>query len=764
MSTSPNPNGYIPVVFTYAGTTLSLKQFTDRFYVTLPGGAGVQLGSTQYYGYAPATANTLTLGTSYGLSSLSSPLSGLLPTNGVANTNLATAFANWAQTQAANTGQTSYPNLYLSHFTGGRIYLSNGNLKLGPTGEPTPAAPTDSAYALVYDLFEPYVGAQVNTTNVPGNVGDITDIDWFSFPITLKCWTFDFSNASATQLVCSSANEEQGGSGSSICDALQIVGSATAPTNQYPNAKLPTAGGSAAALRLAGPTMAAAALSYYTDPAANPFPYHYFDDYLIYLKTAQGGDKSLFTLKGSFAGIGSNPVHANHQPQAFSFKVDFSNITTASYSYPSGSVTQITPGSAIVLTGHSDKFGTEKTPFTITLPWAKGGALHTLRSSPTISADNNALTQGWLTLPTSTPTAPSGTYPSGGATVTVSARDSGGATLTPQSGTTILQLIYSVNTEPLSGNFDNLYANGVGTVISITGTSGLTLLPKALCTVGCDQLSTTVLTLQADEEGNIASISINDIGAGPGIKQGDTWTFPANTTGLGNNNPIVVTLLQNPPLRDVLILNSATYETPPTALKVAFSTSSFNLGVTATGCYTSGWLPSTQWTTLCQPAGTYGANAGYTVAGIIGSEKSYNGDVPTLQNDLFGWVAADLLAALNTGLPGSPIPYPPTGKTIGESSDQWFTPNDNPYTQGLWGANAWKGQKTPAGGAITNFWNTWAYNLATVQGGTDAYGFAFSDRFGKGILLGFSPPPPNPAAEYPVLLEVIVGDSPFITS
>lgn len=764
--TSPNPNGYIAVVFTYSGSVYSSYQdFLKAFYVTLPGGAGVQLGATEYCGYVPKAKQPtlLTLGTSYALSSAASALSGLLPTNTPASAvqNLTKALANWAATQAASTGQTNYANLYLHHYTGGRIYLSNGALGLGTSGEPTPVMPSDPAYAIVYDLFEPYIGAQVGGSTIPGNGADVTDIDWFSFPITLKIWYYDFSKANVTVLTQNGG--AAGGSGQAIYKALDIPGSTTSPTNQYPNASLPASGGSSTAVRLVGPTAAAAAQSYYTDPAKDPFPYHYFDDYLRYLAAHQGTVRSLFTLSGEYAGnsVGNG---ANYEAQSFSFEVDFSGITTQSYRYPSGSVKQIAPGSQIVLTGYTAKFGSQKQPFTITLPWAKGTSTYELP----LSNGADAVQQGWLTLPTAVPAGPSGTYPSANAQPTVTALDAKGNTLPPQSGSIVLQLVFSVNSQPLGGSLDNLYNNGSPTMIAISNTSGLTLDASATYTQGCDQksASSAIVTIVTDAQGNFQSITISDQIAAPGIAKGSTWTIPAQATGLGNNQSFVITLAQNPPLRNVLILNSGTYLSAPASLQVscdAFTT--FQLKVTASGSMLAGWQTDTTWTTLSQPAGIYGANSGYVIAGIQGTSSSFNRDVKALFNDVFGWIVADLLAALNCGFVGSPVTYTPHGlppKPLGQYADQWFNSSGNPYTADLWGAKAWAGVKDSNGDPIDNFWNTWAYRLSTVSGGTNAYGFAFTDRFAPGILVPFNPPPSNPTASSPVLLEVIVGDSPLL--
>ncbi len=768
--TSPNPNGYIAIAFTYSGSVYSSYQdFLNAFYVTLPGGGGVQLGATEYCGYVPGAQNPtlLQLGTSYALSSAATAVGGLLPTNTPTSAvpNLKQALANWVANQAASPGQTSYANLYLHHYTGGRIYLSNGSLGLGASGEPSPVTPSDPAYALVYDLFEPYIGAQVGGSTVAGNGADVTDIDWFSFPITLKVWYYDFSNPKAT--VLTNGGGAAGGDGQAIYNVLDIPGNQTTPTNQYPNQVLPTPSQSSNAVRLVGPTAAAAAQSYYTNPSQDPFPYHYFDDYLRYVAKQQGSAASLFTLAGQYSGS-SNGSGANYEAQSFSLDVDFSQIASQSYAYGKNAAEQITPGSQIVLTGYTSEFGSKTQPFTITLPWAKGTPTYALP----LSNGEDAVQAGWLTLPATIPTAPSGTYPAANVQPAVDAVDATGNVLTPQSGSIVLQLVFSVNSQPLGGSLDNLYNNGNPTMIALSGTSGLTLGTSATYTQACDQTSASgaIVTIVTGPKGVLQSITIQDQIAAPGIKKGNTWTIPANATGLSNNQQFVITLAQEPPLRNVLVLNSGTYVSQPAALNVTCgSFATFKLDVTATGSPQVGWQTDTTWTTLSQPAGIYGANSGYTIAGLKGKNASLNGDVKSLSNDVFGWIVADLLAALNCGFVGSPVTYTPADSTLpakplGEYADQWFNSSGNPYTAGLWGAAAWAGVKDSSGNPISNFWNTWAYRLSTVAGGTNAYGFAFTDRFEQGILVPFNPPPSNPTGPSPVLLEVIVGDSPFMTS
>lgn len=759
MSTSKNPNGYIAIVFTYNGNAMSYEDFLKRFNVTLPGGGGVKLGDEQYYAQGSQPTKTLTLGTSYPLNTATSTVDKLLPTNVNHIQDLRTAFQYWAAHQAASSGQTEYANLYLSHYTGGRVYLSNGNLDLSVSGEPTPAAPTDSAYNLIYGIIEPFIGSQVGSSTVPGNLVDITDIDWFSFPISLKVWSYDFKN-SPGRLIETGYNK--GGNGNDIYNALLISGSSTEPTNLYPDARFPAENASTSARRLIGPTMAAAPSSYYTDPAQSPFPYHLFDDYLIYLQSTQAGAQSLFTLSGEFAGVGKSPSDPNVKPQSFSFAIDFSHIKTKTVVYPKGSVLQITPDSAIMFTGYTGEFGSEQKPFTITVPWAMGKANYSLSSNTNPQERNDAIKRGWLSMEQNVPTGVSGTY----SALHASAYDSSQNELAPANQTiTSLQLIYSVNREPLGTNKEDLFQGGQGKAISISNANGLKNTPSAIYTQVGTGDNKAVLTITTDIEGNISTVLIDDTGVDCTLYQRDSWIIPAQAVGLGNNQSFTVTLMEAPKLRNVFVLNSATYPSIPVTLSITPpNCQTVSLHINPAGLQPPSWKADESWTTLCQPAGIYGANSGYSLAGLTGANSIYNGDIKSLQNDVFGWVVADLLAALNTGLVGATVDYPPTGKPLGKSPEVWFNIGDNPYTKGLWGAKAWEGQTNKHGKSITNFWNTWAYELYSVPGGTDAYNFPFTDRFEKSVLLGFDPPSTKPTTTAPVLLEVIVDDSPFLSS
>jgi len=749
-ATVANPNGPVALVFTYGGQALTYQQFLASFYLTLPGGGGVTLGANQYYGYAGANQGTLALGVSYPLGEATSPIDALLPANSLGAANLAAAFTQWATNQAASPGQTAYANLYLSHYSGGRIFLSNGSLGLGATGEPVPNSTIDPAYGLIYDIIEPFIAAQIGNPTIPGNLADITDVDWFSLPITLNVWSYDFRADSGALTCTATAN---GGNGSAIWNALLLPGG-SGPTNQYPSIALPAPGGSTTPCRLIAPTMAATS-GYYSDRQSDLFPYSYFDDYLIYLNETQAGATSLFTMTSSYAGSGAATPPVQEQAQSFSFAVDFSAITTASYLYPCGAATRITPASKIVLTGSTSLLGSSTAPFTITLPWALGTQQFTLPSNPVMAAANDAVAQGWLSF--SGASGPSGTY----SALPVTIQDAGGTVLTPVSGEALVQVIYSVNTNPLSGQTDDLYAGGTLDGVTVSGTTGLTSTPNATYSQTADG---AVLIVTTDANGALNTIAINDFGSGPGIGQGWQCVVPANATGLFNNQSFTVTLAQMPQLRNVFILAGATYATQPATLSVV-PTNGFIANFTVNAAdLIIGFTSNPNAVTLSQPAGIYGANAGYSIAGLPGYDETYS----SLQNDVFGWIVADLLAALNTGLVAAPAIFPPTGLSVGASSNSWFTPGSNPYQSGLWGAAAWAGQSWN-GQPVSDFWDSWAWQLFNVPGGTNAYNFAFTDRFEQNVLVSFSPPPASmpPSSDpavFPVLLEVVITDSPVLST
>lgn len=762
MSTSKNPNGYIPIVFTYGGNDLTYNEFLEQFYLTLPAGNGVQLGQKQYYGYGGSNQKTLTTGTSYPLTQTLSGITGLKATNATGAAHFDEALTYWASSQAASAGLNDYANVFLDHYTGGRIYLSNADLHKEAGGEPDPSDTTSRTYSSLYDFFEPYIAAAINTTDIPGNNADITDIDWFSFPITLKVWSYDFASDNGR---LSESNSKQGGSGQAIYEALLQPKTPGQASNAYPCQQFPdttvntNSSNNMVASRLTGPTMAAAPASYYTDPANNPFPYHDFTDYLLYLSE----NAAALTLTGVFSGTGKSAIP--DQKQQFNFTVDFSHIKSENNTYPSGKVTQISQDSYILFSGFTTTddptktplLGSKASPFTISVPWYKSSPDTSLKTVSQFNNAHDAVKEGWLTLSSTHNTGASGIY----APVEATALNAQGEALTPTTGQKVLlHLVYSLNTDPTGTSLDNLLTNGT---VSVSSSGNLTCSANKTCVVQLPNHTGTNLTLLTNDKGDIYSATISDYQADPGVALGTSWTIPAGNSNLNNNVAITVTVKHAPELRNIFIQASAVWKTKPASLTIAASSNKFAaFSATLNSSAFTGSGQDSSWTTLSMPAGIYGANAGYTIAGLTGHNTLLNGDVPSLKNDLFGWVVADLLAALNAGLVGCPASWPvgnTKGTTIGGSPQDWFTSGNNPYTAGCWGEKAWqyvKFNKKP----VTNFWNTWAWKLYKVPN-VDAYNFAFTDRFESNILLDYNPPPANPTQSYPVLLEVIVGDSPF---
>jgi len=104
---------------------------------------------------------------------------------------------------------------------------------------------------------------------------------------------------------------------------------------------------------------------------------------------------------------------------------------------------------------------------------------------------------------------------------------------------------------------------------------------------------------------------------------------------------------------------------------------------------------------LISPTGIYGANA----------PASIDGGAPvTPPNDLYGWLTADLFAGLNIGALGSATVV--NGTPVGQmQSQQWF------------GLTSMFNALQPT---QPTFYNQWARAIAAIS---DAYGFAYSDRF-----------------------------------
>ncbi|PHS10339.1 MAG: hypothetical protein COA88_02540 [Kordia sp.] len=136
--------------------------------------------------------------------------------------------------------------------------------------------------------------------------------------------------------------------------------------------------------------------------------------------------------------------------------------------------------------------------------------------------------------------------------------------------------------------------------------------------------------------------------------------------------------------------------------------------ITLTGTVASGTETTTmvyKKEALINPSGIYGANAPFSLNGAASQ---------TPANDVYGWITGDLLAGLNIGAIGSETVI--NGKTVGEmTSSEWFTiPNTSLF------------------GNLQR--NTSNYNqyAATLQKLSDAYNFAYSDRFSP-VLVSLNP-------------------------
>jgi hypothetical protein len=128
---------------------------------------------------------------------------------------------------------------------------------------------------------------------------------------------------------------------------------------------------------------------------------------------------------------------------------------------------------------------------------------------------------------------------------------------------------------------------------------------------------------------------------------------------------------------------------------------------------------------LNNPAAIYGANPHFQL----------DGAPMTPQNDLFGWVIADLFAGLNIGALGSTVEV--NGQQVGQmESQQWFALTE----------------RFAALQPSHPYYNQWAAQMSELS---DAYNFAYTDRFAHVVA------PLNPAQvdtlEIVFLRETAVG-------
>ena len=106
---------------------------------------------------------------------------------------------------------------------------------------------------------------------------------------------------------------------------------------------------------------------------------------------------------------------------------------------------------------------------------------------------------------------------------------------------------------------------------------------------------------------------------------------------------------------------------------------------------------------LINPNGIYGANAMFSLNGAAKQSPA---------NNVYGWITGDLLAGFNIGAIGSTTSIDGTQAGAMKSSD-WFSKIPNTSLFGNLQSN-------------NAYYNEYA---ETLQGLSDAYNFAYSDRF-----------------------------------
>lgn len=140
---------------------------------------------------------------------------------------------------------------------------------------------------------------------------------------------------------------------------------------------------------------------------------------------------------------------------------------------------------------------------------------------------------------------------------------------------------------------------------------------------------------------------------------------------------------------------------------------SCNITLTGTvGSVNGSTVMAYQQSDLINPDGIYGANAPFSLNGGTSQNPA---------NDVYGWIAGDLFSGLNIGAVGSTATV--SGNTVGAMpSSNWFKIPNNLLFNNLQESNP------------TNY-NQYA---ATLQGLSEAYNFAFSDRFAP-VLVSLNP-------------------------
>ena len=811
----PNNNGPITIVFTYSGELYTTyNDFINAFSIEL-GYASNLDNSKNYYAYNNTSAqnSSLSIITALPLKTATSNLYTAINDNAASliSNGLSTALDDWL-INAASTGIQSLGSNVLRptitpkngktpktanianfdptfYATGGRIYVNYGNNPVnGLTASSQPnfwSTPTWSAF------IEPYVASNlVNNLPVPANNADLTDIDQFAFPLSLNLWGYDsttnqlvlFDKAGNVKSAASSGTAYKtptlnGGNGTNLWNSLKstTTGSKSNQNNSGP---------------IVAPGQAGNNTAYYQATSSRDFPYHYFEDYLVYLSSlAQthtqppNGFSSKPGVTGiltdTFAGSNESSAAASAQFQEFNVSVDFSHIklTPLNFTDANGKLVNsnyISTDSYIGINGSSKSLvdgggGTGYSKISLQLPWFQAAPGYTIQQSTT----QNAITQNWLTAPTTVPaTAKSESY-----LVNATVKDSASNTLTPsnqpQGGSLQpkLQLTYSYSAWIKKNVWPN---NGGSPLVTPSQTTGL--IPS----IESGQGPFTIIT---DNNGNLTSITLNNDPNDGSLYNGAVFT----NIDTGSS----FTINSSPTLQSVFITTNdgAIYPSQPAVLTAAVGqgasqdTINVSLNLTASGAQSaaSQYIPDTGWTTLSMPGGIWGANSGYTGTATDSNGNDIVINDPAVGNDLWGRIVGDTLAALNVGFFGSTTSWTPPGSslttTVGEAlnvttgstaekskTSWWFNLNDpqnlgnyNPYVGNAWGPKAWVNASTPP----TDYWNTWAYGVN--QNTTEAYNFGFTDRFVNGIDTGLNPPAPSGNSPQPIFAEVVIGDSPGLS-
>ena len=181
----------------------------------------------------------------------------------------------------------------------------------------------------------------------------------------------------------------------------------------------------------------------------------------------------------------------------------------------------------------------------------------------------------------------------------------------------------------------------------------------------------------------------------PGLGNGTVATVSGNFSGVGPNVP--PTGPQSAQAYDLTVTID----------------SSKDLTLTGTVGSVSGTTTMVyKYSDLINPDGIYGANAPFSLDG---------GGSQNPANDVYGWIAGDLFSGLNIGSVGSSTTI--DGTMVGAMpSSQWFKISNTSLFKNLQPDNP------------TNY-NQYAATLQTLS---DAYNFAFSDRFAP-VLVSLNP-------------------------